>query len=87
MDAVRTLLRAGADPEGRGASDSGHWLSTGRTPLMIAAARGNAELVDVLLAGGASPSAKGPKGMTATDLAARSQRTEIVATLERAARR
>ncbi|WP_328721943.1 ankyrin repeat domain-containing protein [Streptomyces sp. NBC_00247] len=60
---VRTLLRAGADPE---AADS-----DGTTPLYAAAVQGDAEAVSILLRAGAAPDAEsGGEGSEGTPLCA-----------------
>ncbi len=64
-EAVALLLAAGADPDATGGG--------GRTALMMAAMLGRGPaVVDALLAGGASRTAKDANGLTAADYAARS---------------
>lgn len=60
VEAARVLLRAGAEPDGRGG---------GMTPLAAAALRGHAPLVRVLLRAGARVDATGLSGQTPLVLA------------------
>ncbi|MFD6420410.1 ankyrin repeat domain-containing protein [Streptomyces sp. NPDC060198] len=65
---VRTLLRAGADPEG---TDSEGTDSDGTTPLYAAAVQGDAEAVGILLRAGADPDTEsGGPGSEGTPLCA-----------------
>ncbi|MCA8920297.1 MAG: ankyrin repeat domain-containing protein [Planctomycetes bacterium] len=58
--------------------------SAGHTPLMVAARRGELELVEQLLAAGAEVDARSPFGRTALMVAAQAGQTEVVAALLRA---
>jgi ankyrin repeat protein len=49
----------------------------GGTPLMIAAAKGNAELVSLLLKSGAKPNAKDKQGRTARQFALDNNHAEV----------
>ena len=72
-DAVKVaeLLSGGADPNSR--SSQG-----GMTPLMLAAHRGNAEIVNLLLEKGAKVNEKTDNGITALLLAAYNNHAEVV---------
>jgi hypothetical protein len=61
VEAVRALLKAGANVEARGGE--------GGTALMMAAGYGYDDIVRVLLDGGANPRVRGPDGLSALDLA------------------
>lgn len=69
VEAVRALLRAGAEPEGR---------DGGMTPLAAAALRGHASVVRVLLRAGARANAVGLDGQAPLLGALRSGHTETV---------
>ena len=61
--------------------------SRGRTALLLAASRGQAESVDVLLAHGADPNAVDASGMTPLKAALGAGQPAIVAALRRAGAR
>lgn len=69
-DCLKALLDAGAKPN---TSDR-----AGRTPLMVAASRGAAEIVTILLAHGADPTAKSVESKTAADYAADSAQAQTL---------
>lgn len=71
--AVGARLRAGDPVDARD--------SSGRTALMLAAARGNLEICRLLLAHGADPAVRDAAGLTAVDIAAHSGFSEGVALL------
>ncbi len=72
--AVRELLDAGADPQGRSPD--------GRTPLMIAAGLGSSPMVELLLAAGADVLTSEPRmGATALHKAAQSGATDVIGLL------
>ena len=77
--AIAALLAAGAPPEDRD--------PRGRTALMVAAARGRIDAVRLLLAHGASTQPVDREGQDAVALARRGGFEEVVAELERNARR
>lgn len=71
---LSVLISAGADLQGRSAADtfktpSGRWMKRpgGETVLHLAAAAGNAEVLRVLLAAGASVEAKAENGLAPLD--------------------
>ncbi|RYZ18835.1 MAG: hypothetical protein EOO16_21485 [Chitinophagaceae bacterium] len=72
--AARWIIEQGASPDGRSSPD--RW-----TPLMVAAYRGNEEMVRMLLEKGASKTARDTSGRTAADYARQSGKTAIVALL------
>ena len=59
----------------------------GSTPLMMAAQYGTREVVKLLLDEGADPVLKNQLGLSATDFAARAERSELVEAIAAAARR
>lgn len=69
VEAVRALLKAGAEPDGR---------DGGMTPLAAAALRGHAPVVRVLLRAGARPDATGLNGLTPLVSALQQGHTETV---------
>jgi uncharacterized protein len=75
-DAVKALLDNGAEVDTR--------ASDGRTPLMLAAGKGNKEIVQALLAAGADPSLTDRAGETAKAIAAAKGFNEIVGLVGRA---
>ena len=76
---VRTLLERGANPNSRDAVE--HW-----TPLMFAAAEGQADVVRALLSHGANGAVTDDDGDTALDFARRNGHAEVVRLLETNAR-
>lgn len=75
LGAVRALLAAGADVNGRG--------DNGLTPLMLAAAQGEAEIVEELLAAGADPRLQGPWGWTTLQQAVGNGNPQVIDALLR----
>jgi ankyrin repeat protein len=75
LASVRALLAAGAAVDGRG--------ENGRTPLMLAAAQGEAEIVKELLAAGADPRLQGPMGWTPLEQAVGNGNPRVVEALLR----
>ena len=71
---VRWLIDAGADVNARQQVDY--------TPLMGAAANARLDILEMLLAAGADPSARGTDGKTAADLAREHGHAEVAARLE-----
>ena len=71
LEAVRLLVGAGADVN---AGQHGGW-----TPLMGAAAHGDAEIVEVLLAAGADPAAVNDEGANAVSLATSNGHSQVAA--------
>jgi ankyrin repeat protein len=72
VDVVRTLLRAGASPDGRGGA---------MTPLAAAALGGHTEVIKLLLANGAHTDTSTETGESALVLAVRMNRLAAAATL------
>lgn len=68
LKAVRTLLEAGSDPDGK---DGEGW-----TPFLRAAKGGRVEILDLLLAAGAGLQARTPRGATALHIATHAGRIE-----------
>lgn len=98
VEVVRLLLQRGADPDvqdkfvgtrcffpahGPDCHATGTGSTMGRTPLMIAAALGNAEIVRMLLDAGANASRRDADGQTALQLARQNHHAQVVALLER----
>ena len=74
LECARVLLKAGADPNGRGAGG-------GFTPLHTAAQNGDVELVGLLLEHGADPALAADDGLTAADRARAAGHDEVLALL------
>jgi len=73
IDTVKTLLKAGADPDAR--------FLGGATALMAAAQEGRTDVCETLIADGADVNTKGPRGWTALMLAAHGGQTETAEAL------
>lgn len=86
-DAVRLIIQHGADVNHRtrdnGPSELNFGTFWGETPLHVAAVRGDEEMIEVLLAGGADKTIKTTKGETPLDQAERHQRPEEILQLLR----
>ncbi len=84
---VKRLLDAGADPNLgiHKTTRTGIFeeYTKGTTALMIAAAKGRSDLLDMLLDAGADPHVKNTEGKTAVDLAAKAGRAKVLERLER----
>lgn len=98
VEVVRLLLQRGADPDvqdkfvgmrcffpadGPDCYATGTGSTMGRTPLMIAAARGDTAIVRVLLEAGADASRRDADGATALQLARQQDHAQVVTLLER----
>ncbi len=75
---IRSLLENGADVNVQDES----WMKTGRTPLMLAVAQGDAALVQLILSKGANLDLKNKDGDTALSLAKKKGLTYIAQLLE-----
>ena len=85
--AIRLLIQHGADVNHRtkhnGPSELNFGAFSGETPLHVAAVRGDREMIETLLAGGADKTVKTANGETPLDQAERHQRSEEILELLR----
>jgi ankyrin repeat protein len=92
LECVRQLLRAGADPNRRAkvgpkADREGADKVRGETALHVAAQRGDAALIQVLLEAGADPTIRDADDQTPLDIASKSGNQAAAAPLRRAQRK
>ena len=83
LDAVKTLLASGADPNGQDCDDMSDARGVNRkqlgfTPLMLAVAHGYLSVAQLLIRAGAEPNRATSDGHTAMDFAIESGRVEAV---------
>jgi ankyrin repeat protein len=87
LDQVQQLVESGADVNHRtkhdGPSELNFGTFWGETPLHVAAVRGDKEMIEALLAGGADQTIKTAKGETPLDQAERHERQEEILQLLR----
>ena len=87
LDQVQQLVEIGADVNHQtkhdGPSELNFGTFWGETPLHVAAVRGDKEMIEVLLTGGAGKTIKTVKGETPLDQAERHQRQEEILQLLR----